>query len=91
MKTHTKIGLTTIATVIFLAYQGYTAFRPELPPTIKHCPCLMTQKELQTGLKARGYDIGKHGVDGKVGDDTKLAWRKYEEDSYFDRILENVK
>lgn len=57
------------------------------PPIPKHCPHLMTQYDLQQRLKELGYDVGI--ADGVVGPRTLRAWRKYEEDSYFDRILEN--
>jgi hypothetical protein len=30
-------------------------------------------KRLQALLQARGFDLGKHGIDGKIGDDTKAA------------------
>lgn len=32
-------------------------------------------KRLQALLQARGFDLGRHGIDGKIGEDTKAARR----------------
>ena len=40
-----------------------------------------TIKQVQTMLVNKGYDIGPHGIDGKLADcDTFRAWRKCEFD-----------
>jgi len=38
-------------------------------------------KDLQAELKRRGYNIGKYGVDGTFGDDTKSAVKKFQKDN----------
>ncbi|MFZ5799820.1 MAG: peptidoglycan-binding protein, partial [Candidatus Omnitrophota bacterium] len=37
-------------------------------------------RAIQTALQNAGYDIGKHGVDGKIGKDTRQAIRNYQKD-----------
>ena len=40
--------------------------------------------ELQEGLVEAGYDIGPHGIDGRLADcNTVQAWIKYEKDVIF--------
>ena len=34
-------------------------------------------QKIQSVLHAMGYDLGKHGVDGSKGDDTKFAMRQF--------------
>lgn len=38
-------------------------------------------KDLQAELQRRGYNIGKYGVDGKFGNDTKAAVKKFQKDN----------
>lgn len=35
-------------------------------------------KEIQANLRWRGYDIGRYGVDGKFGKDTRSAVKKFQ-------------
>ena len=47
-----------------------------------------TIKQVQTMLVNKGYDIGPHGIDGKLANcDTFRAWRKCEFDQYAARYM----
>ena len=44
---------------------------------------LPTQRQIQQMLVARGQDIGQHGVDGVIDDDTRTAWDNAVADEQF--------
>lgn len=50
-----------------------TARTEEPPPTLS----IPSQTDIQIFLDDAGYDIGPKGVDGKIGEDSRLAWDKY--------------
>ena len=39
------------------------------------------QRNIQLALQRAGYDIGKYGADGKIGNDTIKAIRKFQQDN----------
>ena len=54
--------------------------KPKKHTTVRKGSSGSAVKELQTDLIALGYDVGKKGVDGKFGNDTLAAVRKFQKD-----------
>lgn len=78
--------LASISTVTLLAIRQTITHAPTTPtrswPTFAftmHASKYETVRSIQLLLKARGFDIGKSGVDGTFGSDTEYAVRKFQE------------
>ena len=77
---HLHLGMTKIGSNTWLNPKNYNMLSDKynLTRLLKKGCKGSDVKELQKTLNSKGYSVGKYGIDGSFGNDTKLAVKKFQ-------------